>query len=142
MPSDTFSHTTTVTVDPQVVYHALQDPATWKGVGPIDDVWDAAYDETRLDSFRWSARAAGRSWEGTARRVVEEHEPSMALGLDSPEISGRITVSLTPADIGSEMTVTIVARSKGLLAGMFWGIISDALSNGLPAQVEAFGARF
>lgn len=142
MPSDTFSHTTTVPADAATIYRSLQEPETWKGIGPIDDVWDASHDDDRLIAFRWSARAAGRSWEGTAERVTDESPPSMALGLDSPEVSGRITVLLTPNGAGSEMTVTMVARSKGLLAGMFWGVITDALRSGLPTQVDAFGSRF
>ena len=66
MPSDSFSHTTTVSASPDAVYSSLQDPDTWKGIGPIDEVWDATHDDGRLASFRWSARAAGRSWAGNA----------------------------------------------------------------------------
>lgn len=145
MPSDTFSHTATVAADAGTVYRSLQDPETWRGIGPIDAVWDATHDEDRLVGFRWSARAAGRAWEGTAQRVEDDSPPSMALGLDSPEVSGRITVRLTPngdSAGSSELTVTMVARSKGLLAGMFWGVIADALRSGLPTQVEDFSRRF
>jgi hypothetical protein len=142
VPSDTFSHTTSVAADAATIYRALQEPETWKGIGPIDDVWDATHDDDQLTAFRWSARAAGRSWEGTAERVTGDSPPSMALGLDSPEVSGRITVVVTPNGDSSEMTVTMVARSKGLLAGMFWGVIADALSSGLPTQVDAFRSRF
>ena len=119
-----------------------QDPETWKGVGPIDDVWDATHDDDLLASFRWSARAAGRSWEGTAARVADTHAPSMSLVLDSPEVAGRITIDLAANGEGTDLTVTLVARSKGLLAGMFWGVISDALGSGLPGQVDEFGSRF
>jgi hypothetical protein len=142
VPSDSFSHTTTVAAAPNDIYAALQDPVTWKGVGPIDEVWDASHDDDRLASFRWSARAAGRSWEGTAERLTETHEPSMALVLDSPEVSGRLTIDLTENGGGTDLTATLTARSKGLLAGMFWGVISDALGSGFPRQVEEFGNRF
>ncbi len=40
------------------------------------------------------------------------------------------------------MTVTLAAQSKGMLAGMFWGVVADALRRGLERQVEAFAARF
>ena len=38
------------------------------------------------------------------------------------------------------MTVTLTARSRSLLAGMFWGVVSDALERGLPRQVDRFAA--
>lgn len=142
MPSDTFSHTTTATASLDDIYAALQDPATWRGVGPIDDVWDATHDDDSLASFRWSARAAGRSWEGTAERISDAHAPSMALLLDSPEIAGRITIDLAANGAGTDLTVTLLTQSKGLLAGMFWGVIADALRSGLPRQVDEFGGRF
>jgi len=142
VPSDTFTHTTNVTAAPDDVYAALQDPETWQGVGPIDSVWEAVSDEGRLSSFRWSATAAGRSWEGSASRVDGVKPPSMGLALDSPEIAGRITIGLSTNGSGTDLTVTLVARSKGLLAGMFWGVIADALGSGFSGQVDEFGSRF
>jgi hypothetical protein len=142
VPSATFSHTAPLTASPDDVYAALQHPDTWKGVGPIDDVWDAALSDDRLASFRWSARAAGRDWTGSARRVGEVAPPGMALALDSPEVAGRIDIGLSANGSGTDLTVTLTARSKGLLAGMFWGVISDALGSGLPRQVEEFASRF
>ena len=142
MPSDTFSHTTTVGVPPRAVDAALQDPATWEGLGPIEEVGDAAHDGDTLMSFRWRARAAGRTWEGTALRTAGEQGRSVTLDLDSPEIGGAITIDLEPVGSGSGLTVTLHARSKGLLAGMFWGVVSDAIGSGLPRQVDEFGDRF
>lgn len=124
------------------MFDALQNPGTWEGVGPIDEVWDAEHDDLLLTSFRWRARAAGRTWDGTATRTDEESRSSMTLELDSPEVSGAITVSIVPDAGGSHLEVTIRARSKGLLSGMFWGIIADAIRTGLPRQVEDFGDRF
>ena len=71
MPSDTFSHTVTVSATPESIYSALQHPDTWRGIGPIDDVWDATHEGDRLAGFKWSTRAAGKSWEGTARRGTD-----------------------------------------------------------------------
>lgn len=142
MPSDTFTHTTTVAAGPDAIDAALQDPATWEGLGPIDEVWDATHDGTTLMSFRWRARAAGRTWDGTALRTAGEVARSVTLDLDSPEIGGAITIDIAPAGDGSELTVTLYARSKGFLAGMFWGVVSDAIGTGLPRQVDEFGERF
>lgn len=142
MPSDRFSHTVTVEATPEAIYAALQQPDTWKGIGPIDDVWDATHDDDRLTGFRWTARAAGKSWKGTARRAAERASGAMTLDLDSSEIAGSITVLLEPNEYTTALTVELAVRSKGLLAGMFWGVVTDALRKGLPGQVETFGEQF
>jgi len=142
MPSDTFSHTVTVAATPDSIDRVLQMADTWKGIGPIDNVWDATHDGDRLTGFKWSARAAGKSWEGTAERAAVERDGAMTLDLDASEIAGAITVFLQPADGTTELTVELFARPKGMLAGMFWGVVSDALRSGLSAQIETFGDQF
>jgi hypothetical protein len=142
MPSDTFSHTVRIDASLQSVAAALQVAATWKGIGPIDEVWDATHEGEDLTGFRWSARAAGKSWEGTATRS-DDHKPgTMILDLDSSEIAGALTVSYATDEGGTALTVDLFARSKGVLAGMFWGVVADALRRGLPGQIEAFGSQF
>ena len=142
MPSDTFSHTVKVAASPESVAAALQVAATWKGIGPIDDVWDATHEGEDLTGFRWSARAAGKSWEGTATRNEDPEPGTMTLDLDSSEIEGALTVSYGPDGRGTALTVDLFAESKGVLAGMFWGVVADAMRRGLPAQIEAFGQQF
>lgn len=142
MPSGTFSHTAIVSATPASIYSALQQADTWKGIGPIDDVWDATHEGDRLVSFKWSAHAAGKSWEGTARRGSDRVAGEMTLNLDSSEIAGTIAVTLLPDGNSTALTVKLSARSKGLVAGMFWGVVTDALRKGMPAQVEAFGRQF
>ena len=63
-------------------------------------------------------------------------------GLIGGTLAGTITVTLVPDGDTTVMTVTLTARSRGLLAGMFWGVVSDALERGLPRQVDQFAARF
>ncbi len=142
MPSDTFSHTTSVAAAPATIYSALQDPDTWRGIGPIDEVWDAIHDHNMLTGFRWSTRAAGKSWTGSATRSAFVPGDSITLDLDSSEIAGTIKVELAPVADGTRLTVTMLVRSKGFLAGMFWSVISDALREGLAGQVESFGDEF
>lgn len=140
VPAETFTHTVTVHADETAIEALLQEPATWKGIGPIDEVWDADHDHGRLSGFRWSARAAGKSWEGTAERVGDDQP--MTFELDSSEIAGSITVSLEAGADGTAITVELFARSKGLLSGMFWGVVANAMRNGLPGQVEGFAGQF
>ncbi len=142
MPSDTFSHTTIANAAHESIDAALQMPDTWKGIGPIDDVWDATHHGDNLAGFKWRARAAGKTWDGTATRVIDPAVNAVTFDLDSAEIVGSITVSLEPEGENTAVTVQLSARSKGLLAGMFWGVVADALRKGLPTQVEAFGKQF
>lgn len=141
MPPDRFTHTVDVPVSPKVVWRALQLPATWKGIGPIDEVWDATHDpDDTLTGYRWSARAAGRHWEGTARRTAMEPGSSLRLALDSTEITGAIEVTIAPG-ASARVTVTLEAAPRGMLATLFWGVVGEALRRGITTQVEEFAAR-
>ena len=133
--TSTFSHTSPITASRETAWRALQLADTWSNIGPIDEVWDAEYaDNGTLTAYRWSARAAGRSWNGTATTVEAEPDRLMRLDLVSSEIAGAITVEL-----GDEkLTVSMEAAPKGLLAQMFWGTVKTALEKGLATQVEAF----
>jgi len=142
MPSDTFSHTVKVGATPESVAAALQVADTWKGIGPIDDVWEATHEGSDLTAFRWSAHAAGKSWEGTATRNEDHNPGTMTLDLDSSEIAGALTVSYAPDEGGTALTVDLFVRSKSVLAGMLWGVVADALRKGLPSQIEGFGSQF
>lgn len=142
MPSDTFSHTASANVTIGSVRSALQLAETWKGIGPIDEVWEATYDGHDLAGFKWRARAAGKSWDGTAERVGNGSDSEVTFDLDSSEITGSITVSLQTEGETTAITVSLFARSKGFLAGMFWGVVADALRKGLPTQVETFSQQF
>jgi hypothetical protein len=142
MPSSTFSHTTHASTPAMTIWTALQAAETWVGFGLMDAVTVPVVHEGRLVSFDWTATAAGSRHRGTA--TVGESIPGehMVLELDSSEIAGTITVTLVPDGNATVMTVTLAARSRGLLAGMFWGVVSDALERGLPRQVDQFAARF
>jgi len=142
VPSDTFSHSVTVQATPESIDAALQRPDTWRGIGPIDEIWDATHEGASLTGFKWRARAAGRPWEGTAERLAHTASGAIAFGLDSSEIAGSITVVLEPNGATTGVTVRLSAQSKGFLASMFWGVVADALRRGLPSQVEAFGEQF
>ena len=142
MPSDTFSHSAIANATSESVHAALQLSETWKGIGLIDEVWEATHEGADLVGFKWRARAAGKSWDGTAKRVGDGSDNDVNFKLDSSEITGSIAVSLQTEGELTAITVTLFAQSKGFLAGMFWGVVADALRKGLPAQVEAFSNQF
>ena len=56
-------------------------------------------------------------------------------------MTGWIEAAVTATDGGSSITVTMLARSNGFLASMFWGAIAGALERGLRSQVEALAER-
>lgn len=130
-----FSHTAPVTVARDRVWEALQEAETWSNIGPIEEVWDSEHGEDgTLTSYRWSARAAGRTWTGTATTAETMPNKRMRLHLVSPEIVGAVTVELHDHRI----TVSMEASPNGMLATMFWGAVTGALERGLPQQVERF----
>lgn len=141
MPTERFSHTVDVPTAPDDVWVTLQQPETWRGIGPIDEVWDATHDErANLSGYRWSATAAGKRWEGTALRVATEPGRSLRLALESPEVTGALEVIVEPGN-SSRLTVTLEASPRGTLATLFWGVVSDALRRGIVTQVEQFAER-
>jgi carbon monoxide dehydrogenase subunit G len=143
MPADTYQHTTSVSAPPEAVWDALQHADAWAGIGPIDDVWDSEHDpDGTLAGYRWSANAAGRSWKGTARRTDASRPARMSLKLETDEMRGTITTDLVSGPAGTELTVTLRAEATGMLATLFWGVISSAIGRGFSRQVEAFGGRF
>ena len=142
MPSSTFSHTANAAATPLAVWTALQSADTWVSLGLMDSVSRAVVTDGRLVSFDWTAVAAGTRHQGTAVTAESAAGERMVLALDSSEIAGEIAVTLSPDGAGAVMTVVLTARSRGILAGMFWGVVSDALGRGLVAQVEEFAKQF
>jgi carbon monoxide dehydrogenase subunit G len=143
MPSATFTHTVTVAADATVIWRALQEAETWAGIGPIEEVWEAEHTpDGGLASYRWSADAAGRRWEGTAATTKADPLKAMVMALTTAEMRGTIAVTIAPeAEDVSNITVDLQAEATGMLATLFWGVISGAIRSGLPKQVQRFGAR-
>ncbi|MBI5158266.1 MAG: hypothetical protein HZA58_09715 [Acidimicrobiia bacterium] len=142
MPSSTFSHTASASAPAATIWDSLQDAETWVGFGLMDAVTNPVVHDGRLVSFDWTATAAGSRHRGTATVGASVPGEHMVLELDSSEIAATSTVTLLSEADTSAITVTLAARSRGLLAGMFWGVVSDALERGLPRQVDQFAARF
>jgi len=142
VPESTFAHTVRVAATPVAIWSALQDAETWLSLGMMDSVTDSVVRDGRLASFAWTALAAGTRHKGSALTTGCVEGERMVLALDSSELAGELGVTLVPAEGGTAMTVSLTARSRGILAGMFWGVVSDALQQGLVTQVDGFAARF
>ena len=139
MPRASFSHNAPLSKPAEAVWAALQDAGTWSGIGPVDDVWDATYDDSgALQGFRWSAHVGPTKYKGSAKVTVAAEPHHMKLHLDSSELTGALI-----ADIDEDqpaLAVTLEVSSKGPMASMFFPIIAEAIGRGLPQQVEQFAA--
>ncbi len=138
----TFTHRAVAAAAPGEVWNALQDAATWLDLGVMDTVSNTVVAGGRLESFEWTAPVGGMRRRGTARTIDAVPDKRMVLALHSSEVAGEISVDLSAAQSGTSVAVTLAARPRGLLAGMFWGQISQALGRGLPGNVDRFVARF
>jgi hypothetical protein len=142
MPESSFAHTAHAGATPAAIWIALQDAETWLGLGVMDSVFNAVVEDGRLASFDWTAAAAGTRHRGRSRTMDAVPGQLMVLELDSAEVAGEIAVALDAEAAGTALTVTLTARPRGFIAGMFWGKISAALGNGLVTHVDGFAARF
>lgn len=142
MPSATYRHTVTIDAAPEQVWDGLQEPDIWSSLGPVQNVWDPVVNDGVLDGFRWSTEIGGVVYNGTGRATVQERPDEYELVLDTSEMSGTITVVLSPANPGgTDATVTVELRSKGLLSSMFFPLVSRAVGDGLADQVQGMAAR-
>lgn len=140
MPRASFSHSVTVRRPVEAVWTALQAAATWSGIGPVDEVWDAAHTtDGALDSFQWSAHVGPTKYKGTAVVAIADPPHHMKLNLDSVELTGSLIADVEDGD-EPQLTVTLEVVSKGAMASLFFPIIAEAVGRGLPAQVEQFAA--
>jgi hypothetical protein len=139
MAAASFSHRARVHASPQVVWDRLQQPDAWAQIGPIDEVWDAEVSPSAgLTTFRWSTRAAGRRYEGTASTSHAVPGKLMVVDLITSEVQGSVTVTIEDAAIEVDMSL----RPVGLLASVFFSVVADAVGGGLAGHVDQFAAQF
>ncbi len=137
-----FDHTVAMRSSRRRVWGALQDPDTWAALGPITAVWGAEFaDDGHLAGFRWSADGP-RKIEGSAATLQALEPELMVMSLDASEVVGTLTTELQPNGQGTMLTVVLSVEAKGMLATLFFSVISEALGRGLPGQVEGFAATF
>ncbi len=142
MAAQRFFHRATAATSPEEAWRALQIASTWEAVAGVDHVHDPVHDEDGLlRGYRFSATAAGRRYPGVARTVTVEPPERMVMAIETSELDGSVDVALARLDGHTEVGVTLVVRSKSLLAGMFFSTIARTIGSGLPASVDDFAAR-
>lgn len=142
MPSATFQHTTTIDAAPEAVWVGLQNPTVWESIGPVQKVWDPVIEDGILAGFQWSTDIGGVVYKGTGTATFQDPPDQYQLVLDTSEMAGTITVDLSPRSTsGTVVEVTVELASKGLLSSMFFPLVSRAVGDGLPDQVEEMAGQ-
>lgn len=124
------------------MWDGLQQADVWSSIGPVQRVWDPIVEDGVLNGFSWSTDIGGVVYEGTGTATEQRRPDRYQLVLEASEMGGTITVDLSPANPGgTHASVTVEVRSKGLLSGMFFPLVSRAVGGGLEQQVEELAAQ-
>jgi len=136
MPSATFTETVAIDAAHPDVWDRLQAPDVWASVGPVQEVWDPTINNGVLEAFHWSTDIGGKVYKGVGTATAHDRPDHYRLLLDTSEMSGEISVDLSPGNPGgTTAVVAIEIRSKGLLSSMFFPAIRNAIGSGFPDQV-------
>ncbi|MGF1668636.1 MAG: hypothetical protein ACFCVC_20420 [Acidimicrobiia bacterium] len=142
MAAQTFTHSAGFDGSVGDAWVAMQDADTWGSIGGVDGVSDAHHGpDGRLLSYSFSATVAGKRYPGRARVITSQPPDHMVVEIDTSELAGTISVWLRPEPTSGAITVELAVRSKGLLSGMMFPLISGAIGTGLGGNVEAFASR-
>jgi carbon monoxide dehydrogenase subunit G len=142
MPSATYQYTISIDAAPPEVWDGLQEPEIWSTLGPVQKLWDPRVEDGILEGFQWSTDIGGVVYQGTGTTTVKDRPERFQLVLDTSEMAGTITVDLSDGNPGgTNVTVTVELRSKGILSSVFFPVVSRAIGDGLPEQVEGMAGR-
>lgn len=142
MPSSNFEHTISIDAAPPEVWDGLQNPQIWRSLGPVQEVWDPEITDGVLTGFQWSTEVGGKTYQGTGTATIKDRPDRYQLVLDTSEMAGTITVDLSPTNPGgTTVHVTVEFRAKGFLSSMFFPMVSRAIGDGLPEQVEEMATQ-
>jgi carbon monoxide dehydrogenase subunit G len=135
---DRFTHTVHVDALPERAWAVLQEPETWGGIGGVERVYDASHHpDGTLRGYRFLAEAGLKPYEGSAHTIEADAPVLMVVAVDAAEIEGTITTELQPSNPhGTDMTVSLKIRARGILSGMFLPIVSRAIGSGFSRQIE------
>jgi carbon monoxide dehydrogenase subunit G len=143
VPPDRFTHTVHVSAPPERAWAVLQEPETWGAIGGVQRVFDAEHHpDGTLRSYRFLAEAGMKPYEGSARTVETDAPSLMVVTVDAAEFEGTITTELQPSNPhGTNMTVSLKIRARGILAIMFFPIVSKAIGSGFSRQIDEIAGR-
>lgn len=141
MPSETFTYSATTSAARDTVWAALQEPETWEGIAGVDKVNDPVVDHNgALRGFTFDSEVAGKAYVGTAIPAGRQEGREMAWNIETTDVAGLVTVQLDDDNGSTLVAVTLAVESRGMLAGVFFPLISSTIGNGFPQSVEEFAA--
>jgi carbon monoxide dehydrogenase subunit G len=141
MAQATFSHTVHVSASVQEAWDTLQDHETWANIGPVSSVSNPVNQpDGVLASFDWVADVGAKPYKGKAWVTDFEIPTRYELTMDTSEIAGDVVATVEPTHDGTDVTIAITFRTKGMLSAMFFPAIKSALASGFPQQVEDLAA--
>lgn len=121
------------------MWRALDEPATWEGIGGVDRVYDPVIDDQgHLRGFSFDTLVGGRPYRGRATPRDRVEGITISWNIDSGEIRGVTSVDLEEENGDTTVTVTVAFEVSGMLSTLFFPVISAAIGNGLPEAVERF----
>jgi carbon monoxide dehydrogenase subunit G len=140
---DRFTHTVHLNASPERAWAVLQEPETWGAIGGVQRVFDASHHpDGTLRSYRFLAEAGKKPYEGSASTIEADAPSFMVVTVDTAEIEGTITTELTPSNPhGTDMTVSLKIRARGILAIMFLPLVSKAIGSGFGRQIDEIARR-
>lgn len=142
MPSARFSHTVHADISLEDAWAALQRPETWASLAGVDEITDPEFsDDGSLAGYAFVATAAGQQYPGRASTLVSDPPEQMAVSIDTSHLAGTINTRLRDDANSIVVEVTLELTTKSALTSMFFPVLSTAVGNGLPGQVEAFAQR-
>ncbi len=142
MPKAQFDHRVAIAAPPPAVWHQMQQPDTWAGLGPIERVWDPEWEDGTLCSYRWEAQVGPRAVEGVATTRQALPQELMVVDLRAGNFSGLLTTELSlGADDETVVHVVLAIETADVMLSLVFPIISDAIRKGLPDQVESLAER-
>jgi hypothetical protein len=140
--SQTFTHSAQFAGSIDQAWSTLQEADTWGLIGGVEAVSDAHHDPVgNLLSYSFAAAVAGKRYPGRARVATSDRPRLMIVQIDTSELAGNITVQLATTGTAGALGVELAVRSKSLLSGMMFPLISNAIGSGLGANVEAIARR-
>lgn len=140
MPSQTFTHREVAPISPAQAWAALQKVETWGEIGGVISVTDAVVDEAGLSGYQFTAEAAGTRYHGRAQRLAAIPEGQMTMGIETEQLTGRISVTLAEAGGGTAVGLTMEMSSRGMMTAMLFPVIAGSVGRGFPAVASRFVA--
>jgi hypothetical protein len=83
-----------------------------------------------------------KPYEGSAKTIEADPPALMVVTVDAAEFEGTITTELQSSNShGTDMTVSLTIRPRGMLAIMFFPIVSKAIGSGFSRQIDELAER-